>query len=293
MLKSLDTSTVYPFLFFLLVENEGRIERTEINGILDDIESYLLRRAVCGLTNKQYNRFFLMLLRNVRRAPKFTRSVVREELLAGKGSSVRWPNDEEFGRAFVHRPVYRVLKREVVASILNGLEDALWTSKHEKMEIGGRLSIEHVMPQRWHDEWKLGGDNEESTELRDRLIHTFGNLTLVTPSFNTSLSNRAFARKQKELKRIARLLLSSWFFDRDDWDEAGILARGKELFDVSRKKWPHPDSPAAVEMLDLSRPPEALWGSPEDSEEFVPVIELESARRFLDDFSAMRLTTRQ
>jgi hypothetical protein len=79
-LRALDTSTVYPLLFFVLVEANDALPPAERDGILDDVESYLVRRAVCGLTNKQYNRFFLMLLRNIRESRPLSRASVRTYL---------------------------------------------------------------------------------------------------------------------------------------------------------------------------------------------------------------------
>ena len=101
-------------------------------------------------------------------------------------------------------PAYRTLKRDVTLAILLALEHALKTPKHEQIEIGGKLSIEHVMPQAWEKAWPLADDSDDARERRERMLHTFGNLTLVTPQFNTGVSNRDFQRKQKELKRISQ-----------------------------------------------------------------------------------------
>ena len=292
-LKALDTSTVYPLLFLLFVEAEGKIASPEMDGIVDDLESYLVRRAICGLTNKQYNRSFLALLRNVRRSGKLSRATFREHLGAGTGDSVRWPGDDEFGRAFIHRPVYKSLKREVSLMVLRALDRSLMTSKHEQIVVEGKLSIEHVMPQSWEGEWPLADESDEARERRDRLLHTFGNLALVTPEFNTSLSNRSFQRKQRELKRISRLLLNRTFEDIVDWDEKGILSRGKDLFDLARRRWPHPSSPEKLEDLSLELTSESPWRAIDHAEEIIeePAIDLPAARALLDEFSALRPKT--
>jgi hypothetical protein len=289
-LIALDTSTVYPLMFLLLVEAEDKVSQAEIDGIVEDLESYLVRRAVCGLTNKQYNRFFVGLLRKLRKSSQISRAAFREYLTAGKGDSVRWPDDEEFGRAFVHRPAYRILKREVAGMLLHALERTLVTSKHEQLEVVGKLSIEHVMPQEWEAAWPLGDDSDEGRERRDRLLHAFGNLTLVTPSFNTALSNKSFVRKQKELKRIARLLLSAYFEDLANWDELGIVSRGKYLFDRARRRWPHPSSPEKLDDHSLDFPPEASWKTLRGEEPAIsaPPIDLAAARALLDRFCAAR-----
>ena len=54
----------------------------------------------------------------------------------------------------------------------------------------------HILPRRWESHWPLADDTDEGRDRRERLLHSIGNLTLVTQEFNTSLSNRAFQRKQ-------------------------------------------------------------------------------------------------
>ena len=62
-LDRFDIRTSYPLLLYLLDAGLTEPEWTRISTIL---ESYLLRRAVCGLTTKNYNRVFLTLTRTLR-----------------------------------------------------------------------------------------------------------------------------------------------------------------------------------------------------------------------------------
>jgi hypothetical protein len=49
------------------------------------------------------------------------------------------------------------------------------------------------MPQGWREHWPLGeGTDAETRAYRDRIVHTLGNLTLVTGNLNPSLSNSAW-----------------------------------------------------------------------------------------------------
>ena len=81
-----------------------------------------------------------------------------------------------------HRPIYELLTRGRVRIVLEALELRLHTGKSEKVMIESNLTIEHVMPQEWTDHWPLPKDvpTDEATQHRNRLIHSFGNLTLVT-----------------------------------------------------------------------------------------------------------------
>jgi hypothetical protein len=289
-LSALDTATIYPLLFLLLVE------RTEISAetrdeMLADLESYLVRRAICGLTNKGYNRFFMGLMRKLRASNSLNREALRSELMAGKGDSSRWPTDEEFGRAFIHRPAYHVMRRPVIARLLDSLERVMADNVNDDIEIKAKLSIEHVMPQEWAPHWPLAEANEDAAEHRELMLQTLGNLTLVTPEFNTKLSNRDFKTKKKEIKRTSRLLLNRRFWEDDlqDWDEAAIRLRSRELFDLSRRKWPHPTSPVSLEDLALDLPPDKS-GRAVDDEDVIdePPIEPSLAESLLEDFARAR-----
>ncbi len=289
-LSSLDTATVYPLLFLLLVEkaDTGAPER---DGMLADLESYLVRRAICGLTNKGYNRFFMALMRKLRASNSISRDALRAELLAGKGDSSRWPSDEEFGRAFIHRAAYQVIRRPIIAKLLDSLERVMVDQVNDEIEIKTKLSIEHVMPQEWSSNWPLADASDDAVETRELMLQTFGNLTLVTPEFNTKLSNRDFKTKKKEIKRTSRLLLNRRFWEDDlqDWDEASIRLRSRELFDLARRRWAHPASPAALESLALDLPPEK-GGRVSDDEDVIdePAIEPSVAESLLDEFASVR-----
>jgi hypothetical protein len=77
-----------------------------------------------------------------------------------------------------------------------------------------------------------------------------GNLTLVTPGFNSSLSNEAFSTKRPEIAANSSLVLNSYFQALPSdavWDEEAILTRAGALFGMASKVWPCPvaTAPAA------------------------------------------------
>ncbi len=51
----------------------------------------------------------------------------------------------------------------------------------------GTYAIEHVMPRKWHSHWPLPERAREAD--RDRIVHTLGNLTLLTGKLNSKVSN--------------------------------------------------------------------------------------------------------
>jgi hypothetical protein len=133
--------------------------------------------------------------------------------------------------------------------LLRAVEESLYTSKVEVVMVPRHLSVEHVMPQTWGDNWPLPTDltDEERTEaeaLRNSKLHLIGNLTLVTPAHNSALSNSAWHAKQKELNLHSKLLLNGRLIDEypDVFDEAAIDARSAFLAEKVITVWPGPEA---------------------------------------------------
>jgi hypothetical protein len=153
-LRILDTTTVYPFILWLC-ENKQKITADEFDGILADIESYIVRRAVCRLTPKNYNRIFVTLLTKLKESIP-SRTAIQRELLALEGDSAIWPNDEVFKKSLIYEPLYDVIGPKRVRIVLTALELASRTPRQEAMPlpINNSLTIEHVMPQSFKpEEW--------------------------------------------------------------------------------------------------------------------------------------------
>lgn len=251
-LQILDTSTLYPLLLFLLGEKKADLSITERDAILTDLESYLVRRMVCGLSTKNYNRFFLALLKTLRQTGQVSRDSVRSYLLASGADTSRWPSDKEFRDKWMSDPVYLTLKSSRVAMILEAIDLQLETSRQENVHIIGALSVEHIMPQhRSESEWPFptsvqtgGASRSEAETRREALIHSFGNLTLLTQPLNSAISNGPFSKKRPEIAKQSKLRLNTYFqtlTDSDQWNEENIEARSASLFDIALQVWPRPN----------------------------------------------------
>jgi hypothetical protein len=118
------------------------------------------------------------------------------------------------------------------------------------------LQIEHILPETWHPTWPLknGGlapadyddvaswFNEapeyKETRERDRVVHTIGNLTLITAALNQSYGNDPFAAKAAEIKDHSLLALNAKVVQKTKWDVEQIADRSKELSDLAIARWP-------------------------------------------------------
>ena len=104
-----------------------------------------------------------------------------------------WPDDAELQEELGELLAYRRLGRGRLRMVLEAIEDHLRGWRNGKSGLGeervarGKLAIEHVMPQKWHRHWPLQDGHGEGD--RDRIIHTLGNLTLLTGKLNSKVSN--------------------------------------------------------------------------------------------------------
>lgn len=101
--------------------------------------------------------------------------------------------------------------------VLQAIEKRLHGPKQEALTFSGLLTIEHVWPQNPKEgTWPIltrkpdGTFDFDAMAKRDRLRHSVGNLTLVTPAFNSSLSNAAYIDKQPAITRES-LLMNAYF----------------------------------------------------------------------------------
>ena len=242
-MRVLDSTTMTPVVLFL-GERLGP-DTDEFLSCLKVLESYLVRRGVCGLTTKAYNRVFPALLKRLTEAAAPSATLVAEHLkaLAG-GETQNWPDDAEFKKAWVELNTYKLLRSAKTKMVLEALELGCRDDvHHESTQLPSiALHVEHVLPVAWGEHWDSPAD-DSAFLLRNHLLHNIGNLTLLTAKLNPSLSNTAFITKRPEITK-SLLALNAHFqgpaFTGPDavWDEGCIQARAKSLFDVATKIWP-------------------------------------------------------
>lgn len=257
-----DASTTHPLALAIAVSSSSSEEQASM---FNDIASYLVRRAVCGVTTKNYNKVFIQQLKRLVEAG--VGSVPLRAALAGlDGDASRWPRDEEFRRSWLDGPLYPGrLDGSKAKWLLARLERGLRSLRTEEplplaLET---LDVDHVLPSSWFEYWPLP-DARTATEADARvsLLASFseqplsdrhsairrrevarvrmGNLTLLHYGVNRGLQNHSFIRKREKLFEESNLHLNRELMRLDAWDEDAIDRRGRELFDVACKLWPGP-----------------------------------------------------
>ena len=251
-LRLMEVATIYPLLLYILQTRKDDIAPEDLQGIVVDMESFLVRRLVCGLPAKGYNNLFLSWLASLRGISKIDRHVVRNLLLQSDAETARWPNDIELEKSWMTRDIYHGLGHRAKI-VFEAIDLQLTTSKQEQVHLTGALTLEHLMPQSWQEKdypMPTGPDEAANVALKERrqmLMNTFGNLTLLTQALNSSVGNGPFDAKLAEIRRHSLLRLNGEFLKplvEKYWTEEEIHIRGKALLDIIKQIWGYPETHA-------------------------------------------------
>ena len=243
-LNLIDTSTVLPLLLevFHRLPYEQHLE--EVNQVLLDVESFLVRRIMCNLTTKKYNAVFLDVLKACEDNGGVTGSSIRQYLLTRESETNRWPDDAAFRESFKTNQVYWNLTRAKLRMILEAIDLAMETQMGEQITIQSTLTIEHLLPESWEQNWPLPElspeEQQSAIERRNHLKQTIGNLTLLTQKLNSSVSNGPWDQKRPKIAAQTKLNMNQRLATEETWNEDRILARSDALFEVARSIWPYP-----------------------------------------------------
>ena len=178
-LNQWEVDVAYPFLmggFDRL--NSGRICHDHLVSVMQMIESFVVRRTVCGIPTNQLRRIFTQMSGQMDTDDivGFTRTCLSEN---------RWPLDDEFRSKFVNFRLHIPSRLNRTRLVLTTLERSF--GHKEVPDMTSDITIEHIMPQTLSSEWKevLG---EGATDIHERWLDTVGNLRGCLQSLELVLS---------------------------------------------------------------------------------------------------------
>ncbi len=229
-LVDLEMDVVYPLLLELYSDySDGVLSKDDFIPIIALIESYICRRAVCGIPPNGLNKFFAPFTKHIQKDEYF------KSLKAHFGSltnNQRFPNNDEFKDRFITIDFYEFQKKEYFFERLENFDRKERVYTHE-------YTIEHIMPQTLTEEWERDlGENFQ--EIHNKYLHTIGNLTLT--GYNSEYSNKSFQEKRDMEKgfKDSPLRLNQGLRDLESFGEEEIKKRAKDLADLSLKIWTYP-----------------------------------------------------
>lgn len=259
-MKSAGLELLKPILLWLH-EPERNLPPETISRVVAAVESWVMRRLLMRLSLSSLGRNVADIIRVHRSAdPDTLASAVEEYLSRLKVVSTYWPGDIELRNALQTEAAYVRYSRGRLRMVLEAAEDHL-RAPHNAGQMPRRgFPIEHLLPQKWQANWPVDG---LAAELRrSEHVHRIGNLTLLTESLNSSVSNSAWLGakgKRAKLRKYDVLLLNREILDMsaDGWDEGLIDRRTGLIVDALISTWPVPEGHVG-EVVDAV-PDEESW----------------------------------
>ncbi|GAA9357846.1 DUF262 and DUF1524 domain-containing protein [Helicobacter pylori] len=241
-LVDLERDVIYPLLLELYSDySDGVLSKADFIPIIALIESYICRRAVCGLGTNSLNKVF----------PSFTKHIQKDEYFESLKvhfgcltNNQRFPNNDEFKEEFMRKDFY---KFELITYFFNRMENF----ERKERVYTHEYTTEHIMPQTLTEEWERDlGENFQA--IHDKYLHTIGNLTLT--GYNPEYGNKSFKEKQGMEKgfKDSPLRLNHGLRDLKSFGEEEIKKRANDLADLALKIWTYPKLDA--ETLEKYKP---------------------------------------
>ncbi len=206
----------------------GSLSNEEFISSIELIESYVFRRAICGLETRGYWTVFAGIAYKIDHQHPFQSFQVE---LARLRENYRFPSDEEFRQALIEKELYGL---RVCWHLLDRLENA----GRKELSDTSSYSIEHIMPQNENLPlpWRrmLGPNWQRDHEV---WLHRLGNLTLT--GYNSTYQDRPFEEKKTIPGGFneSAVRLNKYVREQLQWTVNEIKARSEELADRALEIW--------------------------------------------------------
>ncbi len=245
-LVNLEMDVVYPLLLELYSDySDGILSKQDFTSIIYLTESYICRRAVCGLGTNSLNKVFPSFIKKINK-DQYLESI-EVHFLSLEKTTGKFPKDSEFKDSFITKELYHPKKTEKVFNFLKRLENFDTKEPVNTQEC----TIEHIMPKTLNLEWERDlGENFQA--IHEKYLHTIGNLTLT--GYNSEYSNNSFQEKRDMEKGFKQspLRLNQSLKDLESFGEEEIEKRANDLADWALKIWTYPKLDA--ETLEKYKP---------------------------------------
>ena len=228
-LSLMETPTsVYPFIMLVVAAvKDGQLSTSSAEQILERIESFLVRRVVCGYEPTGLHAIFKSLWNDCE--GEYTVEKVEENIR--RHTTMKWPDDKEFIQNIKSRPLYKVRITPYLLAEWNG-------------HLGGDIpaidsqQIEHILPEtpkddsQWMKDW--------TREQREDKKHCLANLLPISGSLNGSIQNADYSEKRQRYIDDSALKAPRSFGNQyTTWTPVDFEKRAQELASWALSRWPY------------------------------------------------------
>lgn len=212
------------------------ISAKQLAEIITILNSYLMRRSLCGMDTSDITRYFPTLQKEtlVDCNGDYTSivEIFKKNLVnRNKGNSQEMPDNNRLRDRIQNANMYNL--RTWLGIFFRKLE-----SENNPAPVDlSKLSIEHLMPQTATPDWYDALNTDKETY--DENIHRLGNLTLAARSDNSKMSNKVWEYKNKVLASTNHLKINHEILQKEHWTLTNIEDRTQQLIAEIARLYPY------------------------------------------------------
>ncbi len=238
-INRLEINVAFPFLMKVYDDyTSGIIDKSTFLNVLELVQSFVWRRFIVGLPTNALNKIFERLYdKDKINTDNYLLSI--QKLLLQTSRSQGFPKDEAVIEALKIKDVYNInsRNRDYFFDRIESFEN------REKIVIVGNsdITVEHIFPKNPDPKWKTKLDNEEYDLIKNKYLHSIGNLTLS--GNNGKLGNKYFTDKRdldEAGYRDSRLWVNRYLSTLDRWGIKEIESRIALISKRFLKIWEYP-----------------------------------------------------
>ena len=219
-------SAAYPFIMKVQMEAAlGNIEERVAVEVLHEVESFLVRRAICSIAPTGLHAVFKSLWSLLK--GEVTGKTVKAHLSNIK--TVEYPTDESVLK-FLDQNLY---EKGIARYFIWEYDRSLGGDIHSKQDFRERFQVEHVLPQTLP---KRGWEKFDS-KTHKRLVHQAGNLIPLTAEMNKDVSQHAYEIKKGKIEEDSRYKSSRELTKHVDWTPELLAKRTELLKEWAIRRW--------------------------------------------------------
>lgn len=219
-------AAAYPFAMKVLLETKaGNIEESVAVEVLHELESFLVRRAICSIEPTGLHAVFKGLWFSL--DGRISGTSVRQYL--GNIKTVEYPTNEKV-RKFLDDSLYG---KGIGKYFIWEYDRSLGGDMHGKEDYKNRLWIEHVLPQTLPKK----GWEAFNPKIHQQVVHQAGNLIPLTEEMNKNVAQLPYGDKKSKIREMSKYKSARDFTKSEDWTPELLAERTEHLKAWAIKRW--------------------------------------------------------
>ena len=220
-------AAAYPFVMKVLQEvQKGNLPEESATDVLHEVESFLVRRAICSIEPTGLHAVFKGLWSALK--GEITGPRVKAHLCNIK--TVEYPSDEKVTR-HLKEPLYG---KGIAKYFVWSYDKSLGGDIHGKDDFYHRCWIEHVLPQTL----PKSGWEAFAPKVHSELVHQVGNLIPLTEVMNIDVGQLPYHEKKSKISEKSKYISARTLtMENQDWTPDKLTKRTEGISRWALSRW--------------------------------------------------------